>query len=375
MKAKYAVFSIILVTFSVCCQRRTEPLVPLLENKQPIHTYGAENSGHYYKAIDNYTVDQNGNTFLWDSISADCIDVYNYEGQFLYQFGRKGQGPEEFRAVGTLAVDAKGNNWISSGNMKSLKVFSERGEYKEDVLLPKEFAVSYIQKMVFNTDDDLFLMCSFIGNMISLYRFDHGKNQCQLIHSESKRIKTTLANFRSDFALDVEGNIYIIDTVDYRIYKYAKDGKLLFTFEVPVFKKDRIVEEDFNVFADSDFKIIRFPRYKEIMDVLRGPSQYFPAIFGINIDRDTIYVWTSKQDEMKRFMIDVYDMSFKKKSRSCYFNSIRHNMAQMIKGRLYIPSIENENIQVTKNAGRFTMLNFADQLNVYAISNKLRNRQ
>jgi hypothetical protein len=111
------------------------------------------------------------------------------------------------------------------------------------------------------------------------------------------------------------------------------------------------------------------------MDVLRGPSQYFPAIFGINIDRDTIYVWTSKQDEMKRFIIDVYDMSFNRKCRSCYFNSIRHNMAQMIKGRLYIPSIENENIQVTKNAGRLTMLNFADQLNVYAISNKLRNGQ
>jgi len=368
MRAKYFVFIILFVYLSVYCHRKTEPIFPLLENKRPLYTYGAENSGHFYKAIDTYAVDRNGKIFLWDSTSSDNIDVYDDQGQFLYQFGRKGEGPGEFRAVGTLAIDTKGNNWISSGNMKSLKVYSERGEYKEEILLPKEFAVSYIQKMVFNASDDLFLLCSFIGNTVSLYRFDYRKNQCQLIHSDSRRIKVGLANFRSDFTLDAEGNIYIIDSIDYRIYKYTKDGNLLFTFDMPEFKKERIVEEDFNVFADSDFKIIRFPQYKEIMEALRGPSQYFPAIFGVNIDGDTIYVWTSKQDEMKRFIIDVYDMRFKRKCRSCYFNSVRHNMAQIMDGKLYIPSIENENIQVTKNAGRFTMLNFNDQLNVYAIS-------
>lgn len=371
MKLRNILFSIFLIFFLINCHQETEPVFSILENKQPLFVCGGENSGHYYKFIQNYFVDQNGKIFLWDSATGDHIDVYDDKGQFLFPFGRKGEGPGEFRAVGNAAIDSRGNIWISSGNRKSLKIFSERGEYKEDVLLPKEMALSSIMKMVFNADDDLFLLCSFIGNMISLYRFDIKENRCQLIHSESKRINTGLANFTPDFALDAEGNLYVTDTIDYRIYKYSKDGKLLFTHEAKGFKKERIVEEDFNVFSDVDFRIIRFPQNKAVMGALSGPSLYFPAIFGINIDGGAIYVWTSRQDEMKRFIIDVYDMKFNRKCRSCYFNWIRQNLAQIVKNKLYIPSIENENIQLTKKVGRFTLLNFNDQLNVYAVSKEL----
>jgi len=371
-KASFVVFSTILFCFTFCCRRGPEPLVALLETASPLRTYGSENSGHYDKAIDTYTVDQNGRVYLWDATSGDHIDVYGDDGQFLFQFGRKGQGPGEFQAVSALAVDAEGDLWISDGIAKSLKIFSDQGEFKVEVLCPKELADSYIQKMTFDAKGDLLLLCSYIGNGNSLFRFDIRKNNCQQIHSESKRIKASLANFRPDFALDAKGNIFIIDTVDYRIYKYANDGRLSSTFEDPDFRKELILEEDFNIFADSDFKIIRFPAYKEILDVLRGPSRYFPAVFGINVDLNTIYAWTSKQDQLKRFFIDIYDMNFQKIGSSCYFNYIRHNLAQIINGKLYIPGIENDNIQVTKKAGRLTMLNFSDQLNVYAISTKIR---
>lgn len=373
-QAQY-LFLIFLVFFSINCRRKAEPFLSLLENKQPLFVCGAEDSGHYYKSIQNYTIDQNGKIFLWDYYYSDHIDVDDDKGRFLFQFGRKGEGPGEFRAVGNVAIDSQGDIWVSSGNRKSLKIFSERGEYKEEVMLPKEIALASIMKMVFNADDDLFLLCSFIGNKISLYRFDIKENQCQLIHSESKRISAGLASFKPDFTLDGKGNLYLTDTIDYRIYKYSKDGKLLFIQEAKDFKKERIVEEDFNVFADADFKIIRIPQYKEMMEALPGPSLYLPAIFGVNIDGETIYVWTSKQDEMKRFMIDVYDMKFNRRCRSCYFNWIKQNLAQIVKGKLYIPSIENENIQFIKHVGRFTMLNYNDQLNVYAISSKLSSRR
>jgi WD40 repeat protein len=374
-KSKY-LFLLFLVFCSITCRRKAAPFLSLLENKQPLFVCGADNSGHYYKFIQNYTVDQNGKIFLWDSyVYGDHIDVYDDQGQFLFQFGRKGEGPGEFRAVGNVSVDSQGDIWVSSGNRKSLQIFSERGEYKEELMLPKEIALASIIKMVFNADDDLFLLCSFIGNKISLYKFDIKENQCQLIHSESKRINAGLVRFMPDFSLDGEGNLYLTDSIDYRIYKYSKDGRLLFIQEAKDFKKERIIEEDFNVFADVDFKIIRFPQYKETMEALHGPSLYFPAIFGVNIDGDTIYVWTSKQDEMKRFMIDVYDMKFNRRCQSSYFNWIKQNLAQIVKGKLHIPSVENENIQLTKNVGRFTVLNFNDQLNVYTISKQLSSKR
>jgi hypothetical protein len=371
MKLRNILFLTFLIFFFLNCHRKAEPVLSLLENKQPLFVCGEDNSGHYYKFIKSYIVDQNGKIFLWDMTTGEHIDVYDDKGQFLFQFGRKGEGPGEFRGVANGAIDSQGNIWINSDNMKSLKIYSERGEYKEEVTLPKEIAISYIKKMVFDAEDDLILLCYFsAGNKFSLYRFIIKENRCHLIHSDSKRIRQRLADFMPDFTLDAAGNLYITDTLDYRIYKYSKDGKLLYRHEVKGFKKEHIVEKDFNIF-NEDFKIIRYPGYKEVMGALRGPSLYFPAIFGINIEGDTIYVWTSKQDEMKRFLIDVYDIKFNRRCRSCYFNWMGRNLAQIVKGKLYIPSIENENIQLTKHVGRFTMLNYADQLKVYAISKEL----
>ena len=370
MKLRNILFFTSLVFFFFNCHRKAEP-VSLLENKQPLFVCGGDNSGHYYRFIKNFIVAQNGRIFLWDMTSSEHIDVYDDKGKFMFQFGKKGEGPGEFRGVANGAIDSQGDIWINSDNMKSLKIYSERGEYKEEVMLPKEIALSYIKKMVFNTEDDLILLCYFsVGNKFSLYRFIIKENQCQLIHSDSKRIRPRVADFMPDFALDAAGNIYITDTLDYRIYKYSKDGRLLDKHEVRDFKKEQIVEKDFNIFSE-DFKIIRYPGYKEVMGALRGPSLYFPAIFGINIDGDTIYVWSSKQDKMKRLLIDVYDLKFNWRYRSCYFNWMGRNLAQIVKGKLYIPSIENENIQLTKDVGRFSMLNYAEQLNVYAISREL----
>lgn len=79
-----------------------------------------------------------------------------------------------------------------------------------------------------------------------------------MIYRQEKRIKVSFVSFNPDLALDEEGNLYITDSFDYRVYQYTKDGKLQVKYEDRRSKKERIVEKDFYIF-DSDFKIIRYP--------------------------------------------------------------------------------------------------------------------
>ena len=354
------------------CSRKENKVPSLIENNEPIFVCGDSNSGQYYKFVWEYIVDRNGKTYLWDYYNGDHIDVYDERGEFLFQFGRKGQGPGEFQALANGAIDSRGNIWINDGNHKTLKIFSEHGEYKQDLKIPDEVARSYIKKMVFN-DDELYIMCRGNRGEISIHKYDTKEDRCGLIYNEKRRIRVSFVDFVPDFALDQDGNLYVTDSFEYRVHKYSKDGKLIKKYEDRRLKKERIVDKDFNIF-DNDFKIIRYPEYKGLVGQLTGPSQYFPAIFGINIDRGIIYVWTSRRDDMNRYIVDVYDKNFNKIGKACYFNLVRDNLAQVVGGKLYIPSLENYHVELTKHVGRLSFFNIPDRLNVYIISKEIRRR-
>jgi hypothetical protein len=70
-----------------------------------------------FKIGKKYIVAQNGRIFLWDMATSEHIDVYDDKGQFLSQFGRKGEGPGEFRAMANGAIDSHANIWINSDNI------------------------------------------------------------------------------------------------------------------------------------------------------------------------------------------------------------------------------------------------------------------
>jgi hypothetical protein len=97
-------------------------------------------------------------------------------------------------------------------------------------------------------------------------------------------------------------------------------------------------------------------------------------IFGINIDSGMILIWTSRRDDMNRYIVDVFDMNFNKIAKACFFNLVRDNLAQVVSGKLCIPSIENYQVELTKHVGRLSFSNIPDRLNVYKISKEIRHR-
>lgn len=340
----------------------------LAATDKPIYTCGGEGSGHFYKEIWKFIVSKNGYAYVWDAVNFDHIDVYDDTGRFMFEFGRRGQGPGELQTVACGAIDSGGNIWIDDASHKSLKVFSAEGKFKEEVLLPEEISRSWLYKMLFNSDDELYIACETNSHEFSIFKFNPKENRCQLVHKQTRGPAVSgVVKFFPDIALDNKGNLYVTDVFDYKIYVYSPDGKFIRAYESKKAKKELILDSDFNIFSGDLTSIVKFPGYEMIMEQLKGPSRYFPVVFGLNIDQGRIFVWTSERDSLNRYIVDIYDLNFRKLGRACYFNMIRGNLAQIVGGKLYIPSIENYDVKVTGQLGRISLFNVPERLNIYPV--------
>jgi len=91
---------------------------------------------------------ENGLIYVWDKMRNDSLDAYDKNGNFLFSFGRKGQGPGEFQAIGCVAVDPDGDIWVSSSFGRPLEIFSQDGHFKNELPLPADLSGLFIDKIL-----------------------------------------------------------------------------------------------------------------------------------------------------------------------------------------------------------------------------------
>lgn len=370
MRLKLLTFGLSLILsflMSVDCSAPKEVIPSLAATDQPLYSCGGDNSGRYYKMIEGFVIGKNGRAYLWDQVNFDGIDVYDDAGKFLLNFGRPGQGPDELQNFSAATLDSNGNFLASTFGRKALKIFTPEGKLKGEILLPDEISRGYVSKMILAPEDSLYLRIDSEAGDVSIYNFNLREHRVKLIHEEKRRKEPSFIRFAPDMAVDDHCNIYVADVFDYKIFVYSPDGKLIRIYENKTAKKEPIIDSDFNTIGDDFKTVIRLDFYQMLMAELEGPSRYFPVVFGLNIDRDRLYVWTSERDNLNRYVIDIFDLNFRKRGRASYFNWIKRNLAQIVGGRLYIPNIENYDINLTRQLGRLSLFNPPEKLNVYPV--------
>lgn len=369
-RIKFLFIPLVLAFLIANCSKKISYLL-LVDSDKPIYVFGNSDSGPFYKFIKNYLVDIKRNrVYIWDYLVPEAIDAYDLHGKHVFSFGRRGQAPTDFNALSNVCNDSLGNLWIDDNNRKTLKIFSQSGEYIREARLPAEFQSTYIKKMVFNEYDELYILSKDSESNYSVWKINFIKNEFKKIYEEGRRKELALVEFTPDLALDKDSNLYITDSFDYKLHIFNREGQPIKIFSKNCGRKQKIGEEDFNILGEG-LRIVKFPSYKEILREITGASSYLPCIFGINIDRDLIYVWTSEMDNQRRYIVDIYDKNFKNRGRACYFNFVKDNMIKIIDGKLYVPRIENYDLLLTGNLSRFSLFNSPNYLQVYAISKKI----
>ena len=86
---------------------------------------GEEDPGTFARPT-NVAVDAKGNIFVSDTIN-NRIQMFDAEGNFLSMFGRGGDGPGYFGRPKGLAVDRDGHVWVADTSMDRVQVFDQKG--------------------------------------------------------------------------------------------------------------------------------------------------------------------------------------------------------------------------------------------------------
>lgn len=71
-------------------------------------------------------VDQEGNLYVADTLNAR-IEVFDADGAFVRQFGKRGDGPGYFAMPKGVAVDCDGHIWVADSLQNRVQVYSQDG--------------------------------------------------------------------------------------------------------------------------------------------------------------------------------------------------------------------------------------------------------
>lgn len=371
MKSRILALFFILLPLYIGYGQHRGPCDAFLIEDKPAYVIGEFEknlTGKAYKLIWNYHVDRHGNIYVSDSVGI-TIDKYDSAGRYQCSFGHKGQGPGEFGAPPeSFVVDSKGNLLALDMPKNKIYVFSPVGKFIREVKLLERFRTNFIKNMKINSDDELVILTrpANAGYAVGKYFLEIGAYT--EFHSDSKRLRPHFGDILPDFDLNDAGDIFITDSIDYKIFKYSKSGRYVGSFDKPMNKR-KITEDDFNINYSN--RVIKLPGYESYWNRLAGSSRYWPCIFGINIDGNNVFVWTADQDLQKRYKVDIYNAEFVEICSSYWHNFLPQNRITIRNGKIYALNIANTDDDVfVRKIGRFGLMNIPYQIEVYETGKK-----
>jgi len=371
---KWIIVIIISLIFFVRCSNHRYPYFNLINENNKIFEIGSNDENkleslHVYKIINEYYVDYINNIFVGD-FGEKKIDKFSKEGTYICSFGREGQGPGEFSAaVPYFAADSKG--FLYTSYIKYIDIFNPNGNFIKRVLLPEQYKNFFTLRIKIDSLDNIYILFSNGRNRFKVVKTDKNFNNFHIIHINENRnygdknIPNALGLFKPDFDFDKNNNIYITDNINYKIYIYSQWGNLIKKFEKD-FKKHEITKKDLDFPTFKGDEIVNLPI--TFLNELKGVYHYFPAIFGINVDEEKVFLWTSDLDREHKFFIDIYDANFKFIGRSSYYNDIKNNMVIIRNKILYTLNIESDDMEFKNKFGRFVFFNVPYKVYGYKIN-------
>ncbi|PMP95205.1 MAG: hypothetical protein C0168_06745 [Candidatus Aminicenantes bacterium] len=183
--------------------------------------------------VTDLAVDAKGNYLICDGTQLNQVWIFSPEGRFLRYLSQPGQGPGEYYAPLSAAVDEEGNILINDYLQSKIIYFDQEYRYKKEI---KNVRGHFIHV---NSRGEIYLYEGMLRPM-SKSVFDTIKKVGQdgrIIFSFAPLMEEILAthfSFMGD-GMDIgsDDSIYEMNPLYYQVRKWSPEGKFLKAFDVP----------------------------------------------------------------------------------------------------------------------------------------------
>lgn len=164
-------------------------------------------------------VDRSGNLYVADTFKHRIL-IFDKQGKFLGKFGKKGKNPGEFEFPSAITVDQEGRIYVLSNKQNRVQIFSPQKKLAWVIEVRSPLAATVKDGKLYITTDRGVMVGDLKGNLLFSFGIKgRGKGQF---------------NRPTGIAVDDRGNIYVADSMNYRLSAYDKEGKHLWDVGAPV---------------------------------------------------------------------------------------------------------------------------------------------
>jgi len=290
---KVSVFILAIMIISVGL---TAEIVPLPDIKEPIQI-----------AVDESQI------YISEGRS---ISIYSLKDFSLRkQFGREGEGPQEFSRFIVIQLLPDSLGITSFGK---LSFFTKGGEFKREVkAIPFTMSIqplgeNFVSRGALRGDPD---KNTLTYSLLNIYDSNFKKVKEILRSEDNYQERKGLQIIGKPFIYQVYNNkIWVVASMEFIIEVFDNKGEKLFSITTD-YERKKITSEDKKEFMDF---LKTDPETRDRYESFFKPEarfpEYFPAIRHFLIANDQIYVWTWKKDKDKIefFVFDLKGKLLKK---------------------------------------------------------------
>jgi DNA-binding beta-propeller fold protein YncE len=186
-----------------------------LGTKGEAGNWNEASASHMFNQPNEVAIDSADNIYVAQGHGTGAepkILKFNPNGEFITQWGSRGDGPGEFLVAHSMVIDADDNIYVADRENQRIQIFDTTGNYLN------EWNFAAMACAIFLHDDGfMYMTTGFDGELAKL---DMEGNVLGSIGKPGSEV----GQFGEGHFLTVDstGNIYVADVVNRRVQKYAK---------------------------------------------------------------------------------------------------------------------------------------------------------
>jgi len=309
-KSSLFVFFFFLLTFFAYAPAETSsPHNKILE--KPIRAelalrIGSDRANEDFYKFPTFAAGKNGQIYILDSGNGR-IQCFSKEGNFLFSFGRRGQGPGELSDfVAKIRILSDGKIYVIDDLQRRINVYTQEGKflfsaktsdyyndivilnntyYLSNILLEENHKPIHVSRSLGKIDADFGI---FVEPAVGIL-----KQISQLPMPEPWRLYYSAGNFTNLVATN-KGELIYSQGYPYRLIKYDVQGKVL---------KDIMGDVDFDTYQHVKYKVDSFGT-----SMITTPPDAAWIVFDVSVNNNNQVVVPYSNPEKNIFYVDIYNL-------------------------------------------------------------------